>query len=259
MAIRVVLADGRTSYDARVVGVAAEYDLAVIQVTAPKGGLKKIGVGTSHDLKVGQKAFAIGNPFELSGTMTKGIVSALDRPTQAPTGETIKGCIQHTAAINPGNSGGPLLNRKGELIGVNSSIISPSGGNVGIGFAIPVDTVNPVVTEIIRHGRVARPDLGVKLYDERRLRRAGFDKGVMVAEVMPGGPAAKAGLRGVRPDPRTGRAQPGDLIVAINGQEINTVADYQRIVGGLKPGDQVTVKYIRDDEEHEATLTVRGV
>jgi S1-C subfamily serine protease len=259
IAVRVVMDGPPARLDARIVGAAPEYDLAVVQVSAPRDRLRPIEVGTSGDLKVGQKAFAIGNPFELAGTLTKGIISALDRPTRSPTGSVIRGCIQHTAAINPGNSGGPLLNRFGRLIGVNSSIITPSGGNVGIGFAIPVDTVNHVVTEIIRHGRLPRPDLGVGLFDQQRLRRAGYPEGVMIAEVVPGGPAAQAGLRGVRPDPRTGRLRPGDLILAINGERVGGVEDFQRIVAGLRPGQQVTVRYMRDEEEREATLTVRGV
>jgi len=259
MAVRVVMSDPSKKYDAAVVGLAPEYDLAVIQIQ-PRETIKPIDVGTSGDLKVGQKAFAIGNPFELPGTLTKGIVSALNRPTKAPSGGVITGCIQHTAAINPGNSGGPLLNRLGRLIGVNSSIITPSGGNVGIGFAIPVDTVNGVVTEIIRNGRALKPDLGIRLYDQQRLRRAGFSKGVMIAEAIPGGPAAAAGLRGLRPSQEVaGRAEPGDLIVAINGEDVNNQNDYQRVVSKLKVGQQVTVRYLRDDEEKEATLTVRGV
>jgi S1-C subfamily serine protease len=258
MAIKVVLADPSKKYDAAIVGLAPEYDLAVIQVE-PRETLRPIELGTSADLKVGQKVFAIGNPFELPGTMTKGIISALNRPTKAPSGGVITGCIQHTAPINPGNSGGPLLNRFGHLIGVNSSIITPSGGNVGIGFAIPADTVNQVVTEIKRTGRALKPDLGIRLYDQQRVRRAGYPRGVMIAEVVSGGPAAAAGLRGIRPSQAApGRAEPGDLITAIHGEEIANMNDYQRVVSSLKPGQRVTLRYLRDDEEHEATLTVRG-
>ncbi|HJZ57718.1 MAG TPA: trypsin-like peptidase domain-containing protein [Gemmataceae bacterium] len=260
--IRVVLSD-RSAYEAAVVGTAPQYDLAVLKIDAPKEKLKPIPVGTSHDLEVGQKAFAIGNPYGLSLTMTKGIISALDRTIESPTGAPISGAIQIDAAINPGNSGGPLLDKSGRLIGVNTSITSPSGGNVGIGFAIPVDTVNAVVTEVIRTGRTVKPDLGVRLYDQRAVRRAGYDKGVMVEEAVAGGPADAAGIRGVRRNPNTGRNEPGDLIIAINGEEIGTADDYQRAVAKLKPGQQVSIKILRIEkrQEHEMdlTLTVRGV
>jgi S1-C subfamily serine protease len=259
MAIRIVMSD-RHTYDARIVGTAADYDLAVVQVlNVPKDRLKPIQVATSSDLKVGQKVYAIGNPFGLSQTLTVGIISNLERSIEAPTGAPIPGAIQHTAQINPGNSGGPLLNRAGKLIGVNTSIATPSGGNVGIGFSIPSDTVNQVVTSIIRQERPKKPDLGVRLYDEKRLRSAGYGKGVMIAEVMPGGPADKAGLRGLRRSPNGTLAGAGDLIVAINGEEVNDVADFQRIVAKLKPDQQVTIRYQRDEVERETILTVRGV
>jgi S1-C subfamily serine protease len=149
--LRVVLAD-RTAHDAKIVGLAPDYDLAVLQITTAVDRLKPIKIGSSSDLQVGQKAYAIGNPFGLSLTMTKGIVSALDREIESPGERPIVGAIQTDAPINPGNSGGPLLDKDGRLIGVNTSIATPSGGNVGIGFAVPVDTVNPVVTELIRKG-----------------------------------------------------------------------------------------------------------
>jgi S1-C subfamily serine protease len=259
-AIRVVTAD-RRAYDARVVGEAPDYDLAVVQIVAPKDVVEKlppITVGTSGDLEVGQKAYAIGNPFGLSLTMTKGIISALDRTIEAPNGAPIAGTIQIDAAINPGNSGGPLLDRTGRLIGVNSAIRSPSGGNVGIGFAIPVDTVNRVVTEMVQRGRPLQADLGVKLYDQTKLRRAGYPKGVMIAEVTPGGAAAKAGLLGVRSNPRSNRVEPGDLILAVNGTDVAGIPDFQKLLAGLKPGAKVKVKYLRNEQEQETTLVVGG-
>ena len=154
--LRVVLAD-RTAHDATIVGVAPDYDLAVLQIATAGDRLKPIKIGSSADLQVGQKAYAIGNPFGLSLTMTKGIVSALDREIESPGERPIAGAIQTDAPINPGNSGGPLLDKDGRLIGVNTSIATPSGGNVGIGFAVPVDTVNPVVTELIRKGTTRTP------------------------------------------------------------------------------------------------------
>jgi S1-C subfamily serine protease len=247
---RVVLAD-RTAYDAVVVGWAEDYDLAVLQFAPhnppPRDKLRKIDLGTSADLEVGQKVYAIGNPLGLSLTMTKGIISALGRPLRSPVNTTIPGAIQHSAAINPGNSGGPLLDKVGRLVGVNTAIATTTegGGNIGIGFAIPADRVNEVVTEIVRHGRVLRPDLGVKLYDQLKLRRARYDRGVMIEAVLPNGPAAKAGLQGLRANPRTGRVEPGDLILAINGEPVDSVEDYERVLRSLKPGAVATLKVMR--------------
>jgi S1-C subfamily serine protease len=260
---RVVLAD-RTAYDAVVVGVAPDYDLAVLQFAPhsrpPKDKIKKIDLGSSHDLEVGQKVYAIGNPLGLSLTMTKGIISALERPIRSPAGTTIQGGIQTDAAINPGNSGGPLLDKSGRLIGVNTAIAttSESGGNIGIGFAIPADTVNQIVTQLIKDGRVLKPDLGIKLYDQQKLRRARYDHGVMVESTTPNGPAAKAGLQGMRVNRTTGRVEPGDLIVAINGEAVDTVEDYERAVRKLKPGDQAKLRIVRKEVEQEVTLTVGG-
>ncbi|QJW93995.1 S1C family serine protease [Frigoriglobus tundricola] len=256
--LRVVLAD-RSAYTAQLLGTAPDSDLAVVQISAPKDKLKPIAVGTSADLKVGQKAYAIGNPFGLSLTMTKGMVSSLNRIIESPSGARIPKVIQTDAAINPGNSGGPLLDKSGRLIGVNTSIATPNGGNVGIGFAVPVDTVNRVVPELIQSGRSLRPDLGVKLYDERRLRQARYDHGVMIDRVAPNGPAAKAGLRGVQYSSRGVPEQPGDLIVAINGQTVNDMEDYERVLRDLKPGEPVPVKFVRGTKPMELTVTVGGV
>jgi S1-C subfamily serine protease len=258
VALRVVLAD-RTTYPAELIGIAPDNDLAVVQISAPKEKLKPITIGTSGDLKVGQKAYAIGNPFSLSLTMTKGVISSLNRIIESPSGVKIPKVVQTDAAINPGNSGGPLLDKSGRLIGVNTSIATPNGGNVGIGFAIPVDTVNRVVPELIQSGRSLRPDLGVKLYDQRRLRKARYDHGVMIDRVTKNGAADKAGLRGVVYNARGVPEQPGDLIVAINGQPVNDMEDYERIVRELKPGDAAKVKIIRGQGEMELTVTVGGL
>jgi S1-C subfamily serine protease len=259
MTIRVVMAD-RSAHEARLVGTAPDIDLAVVQIdpSRVKGKLAPLGVARSADLKVGQRVYAIGNPFGLSLTLTTGIVSALDRTIESPTGAPINGTVQHTAQINPGNSGGPLLNRAGKLVGVNTAITTTTGGNMGIGFAIPSDAVNQVVTDIIRNGQSSRSaDLGVRLYDEKKLRRAGYEAGVMVAEADPAGPAARAGLRGTGRGP-TGATAPGDLIVAINNERVDDTADYQRVVARLRPGERVRVRFMRDEVEQEVMLTVRA-
>jgi S1-C subfamily serine protease len=260
---RVMLAD-RSAYDAVIVGSSPEYDLAVLQFAPDnrpaKDKIKKIDLGTSHDLEVGQKAYAIGNPLGLSLTMTKGIISALGRPLRSPASTTIPGGIQTDAAINHGNSGGPLLDKSGRLIGVNSSIatMSENGGNIGIGFAIPADLVNEVVTQLIQSGRVLRPDLGIKLYDQQKLRRARYDHGVMVETTTPNGPAAKAGLQGLRVNPRNGRVEPGDLIVSINGEAVDSVEDYERVLRKLTPGETVKLRIVRKEAEQEVNVTVGG-
>jgi S1-C subfamily serine protease len=257
--LRVVLSDHST-YAARIVGATPDYDLAVIQILdAPKEKFKKIRVGTSKDLEVGQKVFAIGNPFGLSLTLTKGIISALDREIDSPSGASIPGAIQTDAPINPGNSGGPLLDKDGRLIGVNTAIATPSGGNVGIGFAIPVDTVNAVATELIKRGRLLRPDVGIKLVDQWRVRRAGFPNGVMIADVTAGSPADKAGLVGLRKSLRTGDTVPGDIVLKINGTAVNANLDFTRTILNSKPGDKLKFTIDRDGEQSEVEVTVRGI
>jgi S1-C subfamily serine protease len=261
LTLRVVLSD-RSAYDARVVGLAPDYDLAVLQIPAPREKLKPIRVGTSSDLQVGLKAYAIGNPFGLSLTMTKGIISALDREIESLGDKPISGVIQTDAPINPGNSGGPLLDKAARLIGVNTSIATApggGGGNVGIGFAIPVDTVNRVVAELIARGELQSPDLGVKLVDQRRIRRAGYLAGVMIAEVYPGSSAARAGLRGLGRDAVTGELTPGDLILEIDGEPVASNQDFARIVAGLKIGQVARLRVERDERAMDVNLTVQGV
>ena len=214
---------GDASYDAKTVGFARDQDLAVLQIDAPRDKLAPIRLGTSAGLQVGQKVYAIGNPFGLDFTLTTGIVSALGRTIQSVSNATIFDVIQTDAAINPGNSGGPLLDSGGRLIGVNTAIYSPSGASAGIGFAVPVDTVSRIVPELIAHGRVVRPVIGVA-FDDRLgaavTRRLGVE-GVLIREVYEGTGAAAAGLQGTRRrpsrtrDPR--RRRPGDRRQA--GQE----------------------------------------
>lgn len=258
--LRVVLAD-RSEWKVTVVGVAPEYDLAVLKINAPPTQLKKIKVGTSRDLEVGQKVYALGNPFGLSLTLTKGIVSALDREIESPADTPITGVIQTDAPINPGNSGGPLLDKDGRLIGVNTAIATSKegGGNIGIGFAVPVDTVNWVVPQIIQSGKMQKPDLGVKLVDQVRLRRAGYSHGVMIEEVTPNGPAAVAGLKALSVDPRTREVTPGDVIVKVDGSEVKGNADFEQLMNRHKPGDRVKLTIERDGKTLEADAILRGV
>ena len=242
---RVRLSDGR-DYPAVLVGASRRHDLAVLRINVPIKRPKPVIIGTSHDLKVGQKTFAIGNPFGLDWTLTTGIVSALHRSMTERTGAVIHDLIQTDAAINPGNSGGPLLDSAGRLIGVNTAIFSPSGAYAGIGFAIPVDTVNRIVPQLIAYGKYLEPSLGV-VTDERlnelAQARLGFD-GVMVMRVLPGSSAAKAGLRGVviYPD---GSIDPGDIIVSIDGKPIRSVREMDDILEKHRIGDVVTVEIAR--------------
>jgi len=249
---------GDDEFDATVVGVARDQDLAVLRINAPREKLVPIRIGTSRDLRVGQKVNAIGNPFGLDYTLTTGIVSALGRSIQTASGATIFDVIQTDAAINPGNSGGPLLDSAGRLIGVNTAIYSPSGASAGIGFAVPVDTVSRIVPELILHGRVIRPVLGVDL-DERLssavTRRLGIE-GVLIRGVAKGTGAAEAGLEGARID-RRGRIAPGDVIQRIDGKEVGTVGDLLGRLGGYRPGDTVTLTIWRSGETREARVRLQ--
>jgi S1-C subfamily serine protease len=261
LTLRVVLAD-RSEWKVEVVGVAPEYDLAVLKINAPPGQLKKIKVGTSRDLEVGQKVYALGNPFGLSLTLTKGIVSALDREIDSPTPTKtpITGVIQTDAPINPGNSGGPLLDKDGRLIGVNTAIATAGegGGSVGIGFAVPVDTVNWVVPQLIQSGKLQKASMGVTLVDQVRLRRAGYDRGVMIGEMESNSPAAVAGLRALSADPRTREVVPGDVIVKVDGQEVKGNSDFEQLMNRRKPGDRVKLTVERDGKPIEAEVVLKG-
>jgi S1-C subfamily serine protease len=211
-----------------------------------------VPVGTSADLKVGQKVFAIGNPFGLDWTLTTGIVSALDRSLPSESGATIEHLIQTDAAINPGNSGGPLLDSAGRLIGINTAIYSPSGASAGIGFAVPVDTVNRVVPQLISTGRYQRPTLGIQVDEDanRRLNRVLGLEGVVILDVEPGSGAAKAGLTGLRIE-QDGRIIPGDVITALEGQRVTTVGRLLGRLDDFRPGDTVTLTVSRAGREQE--------
>ena len=248
--LEVTLAD-HSIWKAVLVGAAPDRDIAVLQISAPKHKLFPLAIGNSDDLQVGQKVFAIGNPFGLDQTLTTGIVSALGREIKSVTGRTIQDVIQTDAAINPGNSGGPLLDSAGLLIGVNTAIYSPSGGSSGIGFAVPVHEVNRVVPQVIRHGRVIRPGLGISLAP-RKLAGEFNLPGVLILNVQPGSTAEKAGLRGTR-QVRGGLIL-GDSILAVNGKP---VSDYNALRDTLEEyqiGESVSLTLLRDGEE--VTITV---
>ncbi|WP_243287739.1 S1C family serine protease [Geothrix terrae] len=225
----ITLSDG-SRHEAAYVGGAPDKDLAVLLMTKTPPKLRPIPLGTSADLQVGQAVLAIGNPFGLDQTLTTGVVSALGREIQSVTQRRISGVIQTDAAINPGNSGGPLLDSAGRLVGVNTAIQSPSGASAGIGFAVPVDTVNRVVPQLIARGKLERPDLGFEPVAPRLVERAfGPQRGVMVGKVYRGGPAARAGLQGVGAEGR--RVVPGDLIQSVNGK---TVEDWDSLLDAIE-------------------------
>jgi S1-C subfamily serine protease len=246
---------GVAEYEASIVGFARDQDLAVLKVAVPREKLAPIRVGTSADLQVGQKVYAIGNPFGLDFTLTTGVVSALGRTIQGVSGATIFDVIQTDAAINPGNSGGPLLDSAGRLIGVNTAIYSPSGASAGIGFAVPVDTVSRIVPELIAHGRVIRPILGVDL-DERLsayvTRRLGVE-GVLIRGVARGSGAAEAGLEGTTVD-RRGTVVPGDVVQDIDGKPVKSTSDLLGRLGSYRPGDTVTLTAWREGKTRKVRV-----
>ena len=253
-AARVTLAD-RTTWEAKLVGVAPEKDLAVLKIDAPREKLHPIPLGASHDLRVGQSVFAIGNPFGLDQTLTTGIVSALGREIQGADNTPIRDVIQTDAAINPGNSGGPLLDSAGRLIGVNSAIRSPSGASAGIGFAIPVDAVNAAVPELIAYGKIRRPALDLEFLPSIWIRDLGLNNELVVSDVAPGGAAAKAGLQ---PTTRTRRGEIvlGDIIVAVDSQPVSTRGDLRLILESKKPGETIRLTVVRNRREMTIPLTL---
>ena len=255
-AVKVTLAD-QSEWDAKVVGVAPDQDIAVLSISAPRDRLKPISVGASAGLQVGQKVFAIGNPFGLDQTLTTGVISALGREISSESGRTIAGVIQTDAAINPGNSGGPLLDSAGRLIGVNTAIVSPSGSSAGIGFAVPVDTVNRVVPQLIRDGKVVRPGLGVQIADDATIRGMGLP-GVLIIRVQQGSAAEAAGLKGTIRDAE-GRLILGDIIVGIGSAAVKSTNDLLNALEKRKVGDKVEVLIVRADERLSVTVTLQPV
>ncbi|WP_417607841.1 S1C family serine protease [Primorskyibacter flagellatus] len=252
---RVRLADGRL-LEADLVGTAPEHDLAVLHVDAGLDTPPPLPIGESDTLRVGQSVFAIGNPFGLDWTLTTGIVSALDREIPTQDGATIEGLIQTDAAINPGNSGGPLIDSAGRLIGVNTAIFSPSGSSAGIGFAVPVDTVNRVVPQLIETGTYRPPILGIRHSDQiNRLAAMQGLEGVLILGVEPGSPAVAAGLRPARQD-ASGRLVPRDIIVGIEDRAVATSADLRDALDAYAPGDRVTIRVLRDGSTSDVSATL---
>ncbi len=248
---RVTLPDG-TTHDAKIVGHDESRDLAVIKIEPGLAPLVPVQVGTSSDLRVGQKVFAIGFPFGFDQTLTSGVISGLGREIQSQLGQSIRNVIQIDAAINPGNSGGPLLDSAGRLIGINTAIFSPSGAFAGIGFSVPVDTVNEVVPQLIRTGKVDRPGLGIHIFDQslvERLqqRRVLSEPGVLVEAVEPGGAADRAGLRGTEWNTQQ-EIRLGDLIVAVDGVRVTDPKDLQSELAEHAVGDTVELTVWRDGE-----------
>ncbi|MFL5342873.1 MAG: S1C family serine protease [Gemmataceae bacterium] len=254
--IDVLLFDG-SSHEAKLVGTDPNNDLAVIQIDAAPDLLYPIAWGDSNRLIVGMRVFALGNPFGLDRTLTTGIVSSLNRSMRSENNRLIRGVIQTDAAINPGNSGGPLLNSKGALVGINTAMIGRAGQSAGIGLAIPSNTARRVVEELIRHGRVIRPDSGIQSVYQT-------DNGLLVSRLDPDGPAAKAGLRGpqvktVRRGDNMYRAldrSKADLIVGADGLEVKTLDDLLGIIEAKKPGDTVVLRVLRDGKPTDVTITL---
>lgn len=251
------------NYQAKVIGFDPDNDLAVIKIDAPASELSTIPLGESKDVFVGQKVLAIGNPFGFDHTLTTGIVSGLSRPIRSEfTQRLIEGVIQTDAAINPGNSGGPLLNSKGQMIGINTMIFSPTGSSVGIGFAVPVETAKLVIDDILKYGRVRKPKLGIspiplsaRLSEVLQLP---VKEGMLIAEVVPGGSADKAGIRGATQQVQIGRyliPVGGDIIISADNQPIRSNDDLDRALKGKNIGDKIQVEIMRGSRK--TTLTVQ--
>jgi S1-C subfamily serine protease len=259
-AIEVTLATGET-YHAELIGQDREHDIAVLKIDAPSDELYPLELGRSDGLRVGQHVYALGNPFGLEGSLTKGIISSLNRSIEGRTGGEMKSLVQTDAAMNPGNSGGPLLDSAARMIGMNVAIATRTGQSAGVGFAIPVNRIAAIVPELIAHGRIVRPDHGIL-----RLREFA-DRGVKIEVMTPGGPAEKAGLQaivqvetrrkgGIVYQARTSNVSRGDWIVAVDSHRIKTASDFLATMDGYKPGDQITLTIVRAGEELRVPLTL---
>ena len=253
----VTLADG-SDWDAELIGTAPEKDLAVLQIHASRAKQVPLEPGNSSELLVGQKVFALGNPFGLDQTLTVGVVSAVGREIQSPAGRAIRDVIQTDAAINPGNSGGPLLDSTGRLIGVNTAIFSPSGASAGIGFAIPVDTVRRLVPQLIEHGRPIEAGIaGLHWLSDRQARSFGLE-GAVVRDVAPDSPADRAGLEGIGVT-RRGRYVLGDVVIAVEGNSVASVDRLRDFLEQAGVGGTVTLTVERDGRRREVRVELRRV
>ena len=260
--IEVTLAS-KKKYTARVLGADPDNDLAVIKIDALAADLTTIPLGDSDRLFVGQKVLAIGNPFGFDGTLTTGVVSGLARPLKSEiTGRLIEGAVQTDTAINPGNSGGPLLNSRGQMIGINTLIYSPSGGSVGIGFAVPVSTAKRVIDDIMKYGRVRKPTIGVETvplsrFDPRLISALELpvSEGLMVLKVVPGSAAEQAGIKNAQ-QVQVGRyiVPLGDVITKLDGQAVAGQDDIDHVLNAKNVGDRVQVEIVRDGRRMNLTI-----
>lgn len=251
------LANGK-DYAAKLVGASQMHDIAVLKINISSNNSPPLPIGTSRDLKVGQKVYAIGNPFGLDWTLTNGIVSALNRSLTEENGATVEHLIQTNAAINPGNSGGPLLDSAGRLIGINTAIYSPSGANAGIGFAVPVDTINRVVPQLIRNGKYTRPALGIEIDENINERLAAIIgiKGIVILKVPSGTTAYSAGLQGVTVL-QNGNIIPGDIITAIEGKPVDSVGKLGALLDDFKVGNKVRITVSRKGVSREVQVLLQ--
>ena len=246
-------------YKAKIVGTAAEKDIAVLKLEEKPSKLTPISVGSSKDLQVGQYSFAIGSPFGLDYTLTTGVISALGRKIDGIGGVKINDMIQTDAAINMGNSGGPLLDSSGNLIGMNTVIFSTSGSSAGLGFAVPVDTIKLIVPQLIKHGKLIRPGLGIAIVpDSMKRRLIQGDKGIIISHVEAKGGAAQAGLQGMSQD-KYGRVYLGDIILSVDGKDVNNLDDIYQVLETKKIGDSVEVKYSREGKVKTTKVTLKAL
>jgi S1-C subfamily serine protease len=251
-----VTLNDHTTYPATIVGTAPDKDLAVLHIDAPPQKLLPLPVGQSSTLKVGQSVLAIGNPFGLDQTLTTGVVSGLGREIKSVTQHSIFDVIQTDASINPGNSGGPLLDSSGRLIGINTAIYSPSGANAGIGFAVPVDTVNAIVPQLLKYGKLIRPGLGINIINDPLAAQNGID-GVAILAAQSGGAAEKAGITGIKQDDAGTRI--GDVIVKMDGVDIHRSSDLYRVLDAHKVGDQLDVTVDSQGKKRTVKVTLQAV